>query len=116
MSDTIQLTKSDIENIKPMWHVKVVDELPEQGESGVLYVLSDGLGYKVYTWIGWWAEIECAASDYQLAKSEWDATFDVVWPTIKEILNKGNGWIVDIKEVDEEGDNAKDNNNSRDTD
>lgn len=31
MSDMIQLTKADIEDIKPEWYVKVVSELPEQG-------------------------------------------------------------------------------------
>lgn len=102
MRDIIQLKKADIEDIKPEWYVKVVSELPEQGESGVLYALTGELDYKVYIWIGMWAEIENAGSEYQLVKSEWDATFDVVWPTIKKILDKGKGWIVDVKEIDEE--------------
>lgn len=102
MSDTIQLTKAVIEDIKPKWYIKIVYELPEQGESGVLYALSDGLDYKVYIWIGSWAEIECAASDYQLAKHEWDIRFELAWPQIKEILDKGKDWIVEIKEESED--------------
>ena len=92
MSDMIQ-------ELKPEWHVKVTHELPEQGENGVLYFLSDGLNSKVYIWIGWWAEIETASSEYQLAKHAWDIHFELAWPQIKEILDNGKDWTVEIKEV-----------------
>ena len=102
MSDMIQLPKSVVKDIKPAWSVKVVCELPERGESGVLYALTDELDYKVYNWIGRWVEIKDAASDYQLAKHEWDIRFELAWPQIKEILDKGKGWIVEVKEESED--------------